>query len=74
MMQAIFPKVFTDKKFEYPHNHSLSLVCADGIEGWACCMFGNKPPEYFGIGMVKISKLIGVEATPDKLKKRQCGS
>lgn len=64
-----FPRVFTEENFQYPENYNLSLICADGLIGWANCMSGQKPPEYFGIGMVKISNLLGIEATPEELEK-----
>lgn len=68
MGHYIWPKVFTDNKYVY-HTGDETIACSDGLIGWAGCETGNKPPEGFGKGMVKIGKLLGISPTGENLIK-----
>jgi len=66
-----WPRVFTDPNFsyeaEYPDEGRRKFAAiADGLNGWANCYAGEKAPETFGDGMVKIDRLLGM-ALPEKL-------
>ena len=54
-----WPEVFTDENFRYGRDDE-DLACAQGLMGWANCMCGNKPPEEFGKGMIKIYNVLRV--------------
>ena len=58
-----FSEVFTNEEFEYgrPNENVKNLALAEGLNGWAMCMSGNKPPKNFGIGMVKIGRVLDIE-------------
>lgn len=43
-------------------------ICSKALNDWGICMFGQEIPSNFGIGMVEVSKLLGVSATPSSLK------
>ena len=66
-----WPKILEEPKFDYDKCLGNEVIqrqaCADGLMGWALCMSGNKPPENFGQGMVKISKILDVPAMADNL-------
>jgi len=61
-----FPEIFENKDFSYIE-HEKTLAHADGLLGWALCMSGNKPPEMFGMGMLKIGKILGINPTHEAL-------
>ena len=50
-----WPEVFSNPDLEYDADDPLHVgkALADGIEGWACCVYDVRP-EGFGMGMVKI--------------------
>jgi len=43
-------------------------ICAKALGDWGICMVGGTPPQKFGEGMVEVSKLLGVSASPESLK------
>jgi hypothetical protein len=61
-----FSEIF--KTGELPSNWSKESLIADGLNGWACCSLGVKPPDKFGEGMAIIASIVGT-ATPDGLDK-----
>lgn len=61
-----FPKIFIEGVM--PQEATKELLIADGLEGWALCMSGNKPPEKFGMGMALISQVLG-SGLPEDLSK-----
>jgi len=63
---STFPEVFTNLKFEYKQDEKALAHC-DGLMGWALCMGGNKPPENFGLGMIKIGKILGITPIHENL-------
>ena len=67
MTLITYPEVFTNKKFQYGKTEKdKHLACADGLMGWGNCHI-QTPPEDFGTGMVKISQLLGISASPEAL-------
>lgn len=66
-MQVIWPDVFVDPNYEYPDEKQKERVIADGLMGWGLCYAGNEKPENFGMGMVKIDRIIDEIATPENL-------
>lgn len=67
-MKAEFPEVFIKDDFIYLSCEKRK-ACSDGLKAWALVMMKNKPPKQFGEGMVKISKLLGIPAYAESLKK-----
>lgn len=66
---VVWPDVFIEVDYEYPEHNKKEMAVADGLMGWALSMWGYKPPENFGQGLVKIGKIIGEAATPENLKR-----
>lgn len=64
-----WPEVFTNPDFVYVGLDVKAKAIADGLTGWGNCMAGVEPPKSgnFGKAMVKITKIIGIAATPDNL-------
>jgi len=63
---AGWPKIFTNKDFEYQEEDKerlKAMACADGLSGWGICKSGHSPAEHFGTGMVKIGDILDI--TPD---------
>jgi len=65
----IWPEVFLNKKFKYKGKDKKRRALADGLCGWGICYGGGKPPENFGIGMVKIGKVLNSIVSPENLMK-----
>lgn len=63
-----WPEVFTNLEFVYEGPDAKARAIADGLSGWGNCHAGAERPEFFGQGMVKIAKVLGVTATPENLK------
>ena len=61
-----WPRVVKEPDYEYEGPNDRLNAIADGLSAWGCCHI-EKPPENFGRAMVKISKILGVNATPDVL-------
>ena len=64
---GIWPRVIVDPNYEYAGENIREQALADGLSAWGICMAGNKPPQNFGLAMVKIGKIVGVLATPENL-------
>jgi len=68
-----WPKVFTEDEFNYNTNDPNWAWCAtlDGLRGWANVRelkkAGCRRPEFFGVGMVRITRTLGFIATPSAL-------
>ena len=62
-----WPRVIVDSGYEYVGENIKERALADGLMAWGICMAGNKPPDNFGLAMVKIGKIVGVLATPENL-------
>lgn len=63
----IFGDVFHTGKL--PEGWTKETLVADALNGWACCICGEKAPEKFGEGMVLIGKTLGIDPMPENLNK-----
>jgi hypothetical protein len=59
-----WPIIFTDKNYRLT---SAREAVVSGLVGWEKSG-DEEPPEFFGIGMVKISRFLGVNCNPRSLK------
>ena len=62
-----FPNIFITGQLE--NNMTLVLLCANALEAWGACMAGADIPEKFGVCMAKIGEKLGIQATPENLRK-----
>lgn len=51
----------------YTEQDYKAWICAKALCDWGICMAGTRPPTKFGEGMVQVSQLLGVSASPDSL-------
>lgn len=58
-----------EKREDVSEEHYKASICAKALMDWGVCMAGTRPPQKFGEGMVQVSKLLGVSASPESLKK-----
>ena len=65
-LEVFWPPILTDPDFEYEGEHVRERAIADGLTGWGLSHAGNKAPQQFGMGMAKISEIVGT-ALPEKL-------
>lgn len=57
-----------EKREDVSDEHYKASVCAKALMDWGVCMAGTRLPQKFGEGMVQVSKLLGVSASPESLK------
>ena len=57
-----------EKREDVSEEHYKASICAKALGDWGNCMAGNRPPQKFGEGMVQVSQLLGVSASPESLK------
>lgn len=57
-----------EKREDVSEQEYKASVCAKALGDWGNCMAGSTPPQKFGKGMVEVSKLLGVSASPESLK------
>ncbi len=68
-----WPRIFTDSSFDYhgefmDQDRRVAAALADGLEGWGICYGGGEIPKGFGVGMVKIGKVLAITPTPENLQ------
>ena len=57
-----------EKREDVSDEHYKASICAKALFDWGICMMGKTPPQKFGDGMVQVSQLLGVSASPESLK------
>lgn len=66
--QIQWPQIFTDGELRYTDDREGKLhAIANAFEALGHDLMGCPTPEYFGIGMSKISEFLGIVATRKEL-------